>query len=37
MPRAAIKSLIQQELEKAVPGIFDKLIKEGAVEESKDP
>jgi hypothetical protein len=28
MPRKAIKSLIQQELEKAVPAIFDKLMKE---------
>ena len=37
MPRAAIKSLIQQELEKAVPGIFDKLITDNVVEESKDP
>lgn len=26
MPRKAIKNLIQQELEKAVPGIFDKLM-----------
>lgn len=47
MPRKAIKSLIQQELEKAVPGIFDKLMQEtradGLInivdveEESKEP
>jgi len=43
MPRKAIKSLIQAELEKAVPGIFDKLMQvtvaenEDAREESKDP
>jgi hypothetical protein len=28
MPREAIRSLIQAELEKAVPGIFEKLMKE---------
>jgi hypothetical protein len=28
MPREAISSLIQAELEKAVPGIFEKLMKE---------
>lgn len=28
MPRKAIKNLIRQELESAVPGIFDKLMKE---------
>lgn len=39
MPNKAIKSLIQAELEKAVPGIFDKLMKETGndiEEESKD-
>ena len=40
MPNKAIKSLIQAELEKAVPGIFDKLMKETGndnEEESQDP
>jgi len=41
MPRRAIKNLIRNELETAVPGLFDKLIKEQEaeeepVEESKD-
>jgi len=45
MPRKAIKNLIRQELESAVPGIFDKLMKEADLlveepvpeEESKEP
>lgn len=39
MPRKAIKNLIQQELEKVVPGIFDKLMQESNLEaeESKEP
>lgn len=46
MPRKAIKNLIRAELESAVPGIYDKLIKEFEeepvaepinVEESKEP
>lgn len=38
-PKKAIKNLIQQELEKVVPGIFDKLMQESEadVEESKEP
>jgi hypothetical protein len=38
-PKKAIKNLIKQELEKAVPGIFDKLMQESEadVEESKEP
>jgi hypothetical protein len=47
MPRNAIKNLIRQELETAVPGIFDKLMNESEekpknaaaadIEESKEP
>lgn len=44
MPRRAIKNLIRQELEAAVPGIFDKLVKEAnlyveeePIEEAKGP
>lgn len=42
MQREAIRNLIQAELEKAVPGIFDKLMKETGdfellPEESKEP
>lgn len=37
MPRKAIKNLIRQELENAVPGIFDKLMKESDEVSSQQP
>lgn len=35
MPRKAIKNLIRQELENAVPGIFDKLMSQADSEQNK--